>query len=112
MVREPPNLLWASVSSNLQPPHPVERLPEGHDPARAQAQRRDVLGDRFHPVNVADPRLLAAPLSLAQHPALGVERGDLLEQPGQRQRQDTGPAANVEELPAAVQRQLSGHRAG
>jgi hypothetical protein len=80
--------------------HPVERLGEGHHLERAQA-RWQILGTQVPPGDGTVVRTLAG--GLGDHARVGAHPDRLGEQRGEQQGQRTGPAADVEQPPAAVE---------
>lgn len=86
---------------------PVERLPEGHQLERSEVQSRDVLGDRVHPSDVCDSVFVRASPTLSEHFWVGIERGGLVEMVGQFDREDTRPAADIEQAAGAMESALA-----
>ena len=67
---------------------------------------RKVLGRRFHPPDVRDPSFVGDPPAFGEHRRVGVEADHILEQVGEPDGENAGPAAAVEQPPMPVQPQF------
>ena len=84
----------------------VEGLPEGHRPAGRHVEPADLFCPALDPTDGGPSRRRGPPARLVEHLGLGVEPDDVGEEVGQRKREDTGPAAHVEQPPRAVEPEL------
>ena len=87
---------------------PVEGLAERHQPKGARCGRRKLLGQRLDPVDVRDAPFVGEATSLGEHCRIGIETDRFLEEVGEPEREDAGPAAAVEEPSRSVQAELRG----
>ena len=93
---------------HLGPAGAVERLAEADDAERRQSQGRQLFGRGAEHLG-GDPGAPQVRLGLGRHLRVGLEDGDVLEQRTEAEGHGAGAAADVEEVPGAVEPQLPLH---
>ena len=89
---------------------PLERLAERHEPERPEIERRDCFRDRLDPADVVDARFARATCALGEHVGIGIEADRLLERWRELDREDAGPASDVEQPSGSVEAHFVGQR--
>jgi hypothetical protein len=89
---------------------PLERLAERHEPERPEIELGDVFGQRLNPIDVVDPGPARATCALGEHVGVGIEADRLVERWRELDRQDAGPASDVEQPPGSVETHFVGQR--
>jgi hypothetical protein len=87
---------------------PVKRLAERNHAVRARCRPREILGEGLDPADVRDASLAGGSATFGEHCRIGVEADRVLEQVGESDGEDPGPAATVEESSGSIKVELGG----
>ena len=87
---------------------PVERQAEGNYSVLSRCRPRELLGESLDPADVGHALFARGPATFSEHCWIGIEANRALEQVGESEGEDAGPAADVEEPSGPIEGEVGG----